>query len=58
MADQEQDVSAPNPPPAPVQVGHQVQQHQQQQVHVAPQAQYPTAQQQGQQVVHFKLVLF
>ena len=44
MADQEQGVPAPNPPPAPVQGGQQAQQQQQQQDHVAPQVQAPTAQ--------------
>ena len=43
MADQEQCVAAPNPPPAPVQAGQQAQQQQQQQDHVTPQAQAPSA---------------
>ena len=52
MADQEQGVPVPNPPPALAQVGQQAQQQQQQQDHVDPQAQAPIAQQLRQQVVH------
>ena len=51
MADQEQGVSAPNPPTAPVQAGQQAQQ---QQHHVAPQV--STAQ--GLQLVHLNWSYF
>ena len=58
MADQEQGVKAPNSPPALVQAGQHSQQQKQQQDHIAPQGQAPTAQQQGQQVVHLKWSYF
>ena len=58
MADQEQGVSAPNPPPAPAETGKQAQQQKQHQDHVAPQAQAPAAQQPGQQVVHLNWSYF
>ena len=54
MADQVQGIPAPLPPPPPdpAQAGQQAQQQQQQQDHIDPPAHAPTAQQQGQQIVH------
>ena len=59
MADQAQGVLVPPLHPlSPAQAGQQTQQQQQQQDHVAPQAQAPTAQQPGQQVVHLNWSYF
>ena len=55
MADQAQGVLAP---PAQVQAGQQAKQQQHQQDHIAPPVQDPTAQKQGQQVVHLNWSYF
>ena len=60
MAVQAKGAPAPPPPvpPAPAQAEQWAQQEQQQQDHVGPQAQVPTAQQPGQQVVHLNWSYF
>ena len=59
MADQAQGIP-PSTPPSLVtaQAGQLTLQQQQQQYHVAPQVQAPTAQQQGQQVVYLNWFYF
>ena len=58
MADQEEGIPAPNPPPAPIQAAQAAQAAQVSQVSQAPQAQQALQDPQGQQLVHLNWSYF